>query len=54
MDLEDASIKATDDRIERKQEHLKAYEQKLRQKFASMEKKLYQDQRHKAAGLICR
>lgn len=38
MDLEDASIKATDDRIERKQEHLKAYEQKLRQKFASMEK----------------
>ncbi len=38
MDLEDASIKATDERIERKQEHLKAYEQKLRQKFASMEK----------------
>ncbi|HOJ27883.1 MAG TPA: flagellar filament capping protein FliD, partial [Spirochaetota bacterium] len=38
MDLEDASIKATDERIERKQEHLKAYEQKLRQKFAAMEK----------------
>jgi len=38
MDLEDASIKATNERIERKQEHLKAYEQKLRQKFASMEK----------------
>ncbi|MGQ9844021.1 MAG: flagellar filament capping protein FliD [Spirochaetota bacterium] len=38
IDLEDASIKATDERIERKQEHLKAYEQKLRQKFGSMEK----------------
>ncbi|TAL30411.1 MAG: hypothetical protein EPN93_20055 [Spirochaetes bacterium] len=40
MDLEDSSIKSADDRIARKQEHLKKYEEKLRKKFASMEQSI--------------
>jgi flagellar hook-associated protein 2 len=38
MDSETEAIKSTDDRIDRHKEHLKKYEEKLRTKFASMEK----------------
>ncbi len=38
IDVENESIKSTDNRIDRHKEHLKKYEEKLRIKFASMEK----------------
>ncbi len=38
VDLENNSIKMADERIDRRREHLKRYEAKLRSKFASMEK----------------
>jgi flagellar hook-associated protein 2 len=38
IDLENNSIRMTDERIDRRREHLKKYEAKLRSKFASMEK----------------
>jgi len=38
--LEENSIKMTDDRIGRLQDHLKKYEDKLRRKFAAMEKSI--------------
>jgi len=40
IDLEDNSIRMTSERIERRREHLKKYEAKLRSKFAAMEKAL--------------
>jgi flagellar hook-associated protein 2 len=40
IDLEDNSIRMTSKRIERRREHLKKYEAKLRSKFAAMEKAL--------------
>jgi len=38
IDLEEESMKAADDRIAKYEEHLKGYEEKLRRKFATMEK----------------
>ena len=38
--LQDESIKSADERIARQQMHLKAYEEKLRQKFSNMEKSI--------------
>jgi flagellar hook-associated protein 2 len=38
VDVETEAIKSTDDRIDRHKDHLKKYEEKLRTKFASMEK----------------
>ncbi len=40
MDLEDTNIQTTDSRIERHQEHLKKYEDKLRKKFSTMEQSI--------------
>ncbi len=40
MDLETASIKNTDEKIERLKDHLRRHEDKLRTKFAAMEKAL--------------
>lgn len=40
VDLEDNNIKSANDRIERQQEHLKRYEEKLRKKFATMEQSI--------------
>ena len=38
INVEEESIKSTEDRIDRHKEHLKKYEEKLRTKFASMER----------------
>ena len=38
IDLEDSSIQIANEKIERQQEHLRKYEDKLRAKFAAMEK----------------
>ena len=38
MELEDTSIRLTNERIKRKEEHLKQYESKLRKKFGAMER----------------
>ncbi|HOO72137.1 MAG TPA: flagellar filament capping protein FliD [Spirochaetota bacterium] len=40
MDLEDENIKLANERIERQEEHVKKYEEKLRAKFATMEKSI--------------
>ncbi|MDY6933253.1 MAG: flagellar filament capping protein FliD [Spirochaetota bacterium] len=40
IDLEDISIKRTEERIERHQVHLREYENKLRRKFSAMEKSI--------------
>ncbi len=40
MDMEDESIRVSDERIDKHKEHLKKYEDKLRTKFASMEKSI--------------
>ncbi|MCL1833685.1 MAG: flagellar filament capping protein FliD [Leptospirales bacterium] len=40
IDLEDESIKMTNEKIKKHQAYLKAYEEKLRQKFTSMEKSI--------------
>ena len=40
IDLEDSSIKSAEERIERHQEYLTKYEDRLRRKFAAMEKSI--------------
>ncbi|MBN2401759.1 MAG: flagellar filament capping protein FliD [Spirochaetes bacterium] len=40
IDVENEAIKSTDDRIDRHKDHLKKYEEKLRTKFASMERSI--------------
>jgi flagellar hook-associated protein 2 len=40
MDLEDATIKNASTRIEKQEQHLKSFEQKLRMKFGAMEKSI--------------
>ncbi len=40
MDLEDENIKLANDRIERQEDHVKNYEEKLRKKFSAMEQSI--------------
>jgi flagellar hook-associated protein 2 len=48
MDLEEGSIKSADERIDRQEQHLKQYEEKLKKKFRNMERAISESNSQKS------